>query len=78
MAQIQEAYDVYLTIFGKVRSGVQLTSIDFRDQNPGTGTPPYTGEQLIAAALGAIDGKNPHAELMTKSELKAKLTNFSK
>jgi hypothetical protein len=77
--QLLDTYEVYVATFGKVRSGVQMAAHDFKESLPGVGAPPYyKGEQLIAAALGVVDGKDPHAELMPKSQLTARVANYLK
>ncbi|MFY0528106.1 hypothetical protein ACN28I_34760 [Archangium gephyra] len=69
--QGQEVYDVYVMAFGKIMSGVQMASLDFRDPVTVGYTPTYKGKQLVAAALGAMHAKRTTPVLMTKSELEA-------
>jgi hypothetical protein len=55
MTDQDRLYDLYLTAFGKVRAGVQMTSADFK--TPAPASLPYLGLELAAVVQGIADGK---------------------
>lgn len=66
-----EAYAVYMQTFAKVRSGTQLGSADFHQEE---GLRKYFDEDShIAAALGAAHGKTSMPVPATKAQVLAQI-----